>query len=185
MQAPRRALSFYTYGDVTMEKFYRAISYLIDEPHILVLSMPIIAPDTAVFLQQCFERGWVSNLVLSTSRDATKLIDIHLKDYQSHVLYTNAKDVSNLSSHIVLYNRNKALSITGPMLDIYYERSLTSYTMLLQESFSLNSQSLECGDPLFNILYPDIVRHRGAWIKLAKSGAERKISSALKSFLDL
>ena len=37
-EAPRRMLSFYTHGDVTAEKFYRAISYEMISRHVLVRS---------------------------------------------------------------------------------------------------------------------------------------------------
>lgn len=48
-QAPHRALSFYTHGDVTMEKFYRAASFLINDPHTLVVAMPIVFSETMSF----------------------------------------------------------------------------------------------------------------------------------------
>ena len=51
-QAPQRMLVFYTHGDVTMEKFYRAISFLVIDAHVMALSMPTANNDRFVFLQQ-------------------------------------------------------------------------------------------------------------------------------------
>ena len=46
MQAPHRALTFYTHGDVTMEKFYRAVSYMVIDAHVMVIAMPAVEPET-------------------------------------------------------------------------------------------------------------------------------------------
>lgn len=70
-QAPQRMLTFYTHGDVTMEKFYRAVSHLLVDAHVMVLSMPVVSFENFSFLQQCFERGWITHLILSTCRNVT------------------------------------------------------------------------------------------------------------------
>ena len=80
-EAPRRMLTFYTHGDVTMEKFFRAIAYLMDdapshkERHIVMgLCMPVRLYATAVFLQLWLERGCIHHLVLTTQRDMSNLL---------------------------------------------------------------------------------------------------------------
>ena len=176
MQAPRRALTFYTHGDVLMEKFYRAVSHLVVNPHVMVLTMPTIAPDTAVFLLQCFERGWVSDLVLSTCRDCVSLVDGYLRDYKHHVIYCQNKDVSHLSSHLVIYSSTQSITITGAMYDSCYEKQLSAYTMLFHANFDLATVE-DYGNPLLNILLPDILRQRQV-----KRNAERK-STRLQQFL--
>lgn len=180
MQAPRRALTFYTHGDVIMESFYRAISYMIVDPHVFVLSMPIVSPETAAFLMQCFERGWITELVLSTSRDATALLHRYLSDYQDRILYACSDDVSDLSSHMVLYNGKQSLSISGPMLGQPCDTRLVAYTMLFQPRHDADS-SADYGSPLLNILLPDILRHR----KAVKRNHIRVDSEPLTRFLTM
>ena len=103
-QAPYRQLTFYTHGDVTVEKFYKAVSYLMIGSHVMVLTMPSPKQETFVFLQQCFEREWITHLVLSTCRSCDTLIAKYLGDYADRIIYAQSDDVSDLSSHMVLYN---------------------------------------------------------------------------------
>lgn len=161
MQAPRRSLTFYTHGDVTMEKFYRAVAYLVQDPHVMVLTMPTITNSTVVFLLQCFERGWITDLVLSSSRDITNILKTYLGDYTSHIIYTFSKDVTDFSSHLVLYNDRQSLHISGPMLESCFDARLLSYHMLFQPRYDAITQA-DYGNPLTNILIPDILRHRQA-----------------------
>lgn len=179
MQAPHRALSFYTHGDVIMEKFYRAVSYLVDEKHVMVLAMPVLATDTAVFLSQCFERGWISDLVLSTSRDCITLVDKYLSDYRKHILYAVSSDVTDTSSHLVLYTPAKALSIAGPMYDRPYRAVTVAYTMLFHPRHDILSAQSDYGNPLLNILVPDVLRQRKAF----RRALARDISTRLEKFL--
>ena len=181
MQAPHRALSFFTHGDVTMEKFYRAVGYLVDDHHVMVLTMPVIAPDTAAFLLQCFDREWITDLVLSTSRDCTAIIDKYLSPHRQHILYAVATDVTDLSSHLVLYNPTKGLSISGPMYDRAYPSITVAYTMLFQPRHDILSFQSDYGSPLRNILIPDVLRHRKAY----RSSLARNISTRLDKFLSL
>ena len=116
-QAPQRMLVFYTHGDVTMEKFYRAISFLVIDAHVMALSMPNANSDSFVFLQQCFERRWITHLILTTGNDCSKMVAKYLSDYKDKVLYTQSKDVTDVSSHMVLYNYERAVVLTGLMTD--------------------------------------------------------------------
>jgi len=159
MQAPQRMLTFYTHGDVTMEKFYRAVSYLLVDPHVMVLAMPAVTPDTMSFLLQCFERKWITALVLSTARKNAEIVGKFLGDYQGRVLYTQSKDVTDTTSHMVLYNKERALTINGAMLDHAYS-SLESYSLMFYPSHCLSSNGCDWGNPIRNILLPDVLRHR-------------------------
>lgn len=159
-QAPQRMLVFYTHGDVTMEKFYRAISFLVIDAHVMALSMPNVNSDSFVFLQQCFERRWITHLILTTANDCSKMVDKYLSDYKEKVLYTQSKDVTDVASHMVLYNYERAVVLTGLMTDRPYTANLVSYTLTFYPNFSLFSTKSDWSHPIRNVLFPDILRHR-------------------------
>lgn len=159
-QAPQRMLVFYTHGDVTMEKFYRAISFLVIDAHVMALSMPTANSDSFVLLQQCFERRWITHLILTTANDCSKMVAKYLSDYKDKVLYTQSKDVTDVSSHMVLYNYERAVVLTGLMTDRPYTANLVSYTMTFYPNFSLFSTKSDWSHPIRNVLFPDILRHR-------------------------
>lgn len=179
MQAPQRMLTFYTHGDVTMEKFYRAVSYLLIDPHVMVLAMPTMNTDTCVFLQQCFERKWITTLVLSTARKCDDIIKKCLAEYSDRILYTRTKDVSDTTAHLVLYNKDRALTISGVMSDRPCP-ALERYVLMFYPNYRLASQTLDWGNPLRNILLPDVLRHRQQVNK-----DKRKVTNThLRLFLD-
>ena len=159
-QAPHRMLTFYTHGDITMEKFYRAVSYLLIDNHSMVLSMPVCSTDTFAFLAQCFEREWITSLVLSVRRDCTNMIDKYLAEYKSRVLYVCTKDVSEVASHMVLYNDDRALYISGPMYEQPHQNAMSAYNIMFIPNYVYFSNDLDFGNPLRNILFPDMLRHR-------------------------
>lgn len=159
-QAPRRQLTFYTHGDVTVEKFYKAVSHLVIDSHIMVLTMPSPKQETFMFLEQCFERGWITHLVLSTYRSCDSLIVKHLGDYADRIIFAQSDDVSDLSSHMVLYNKDRALTLSGPMFDRpQIDVRLAAYTIVFHPSHLLNSTA-DWGNSLRNILFPDVLRQR-------------------------
>ena len=159
-QAPHRQLTFYTHGDVTVEKFYKAVSYLVIDTHVLVLTMPSPKQETFALLQQCFERGWITHLVLSTYRSCDSLMAKYLGDYTDRIIYAQSDDVSDLSSHMVLYNNDSALTLSGPMYDRpQMEVRLAAYNLVLYPSHVL-STTVDWGNPICNILFPDVLRHR-------------------------
>lgn len=179
MQAPRNALSFYTHGDVIMESFYKSISHLVDSPHVMVLTMTIADSGVIAYILLCFERGWISNLILSTQRDCTPLLDKYLADYRNHILYACSTDVNDTSSHLVLYTDQKALSIAGPMHERPYQEPTVAYTMLFHPRMDIHSSTLAHGNPLLNILVPDVLRHRKAY----RAGLARELPNTLVRFL--
>jgi|UniRef100_UPI0040297B34 hypothetical protein len=164
LQAPSRVLNFYTHGDVTMEKFYRAVSFLVVDPHVMVLAMPNLKVGTMAFLCQCFERGWISHLVLSSCVDCGALLERYLPNYLNRVLFVQSEDVSDVNSHMVLYNDSKALMISGPMLDRPCGE-LTSYVMTFYPRYVSFTDENDWGHPLRNILFPDVLRHRQQALK--------------------
>ena len=159
-QAPQRMLVFYTHGDVTMERFYRAISFLVIDAHVMALSMPTANSDSFVFLQQCLERRWITHLILTTGNDCSKMVAKYLSDYKDKVLYTQSKDVTDVASHMVLYNYERAVVLTGLMTDRPYTANLVSYTLTFYPNFSLFSTKSDWSHPIRNALFPDILRHR-------------------------
>ena len=178
MLAPRRALTFFTNGDVTMEKFYRAISYLIADPHVMVLTMPNMTHETAAFLSQCFDRKWITDLVLSTNRNVQDLLDKYLPSHKQHILYTADKQVTDTSSHLVLYSDHQSLSITGPMFDTMLKPHQMFYTMLYQPRYDMHSDK-PCTSPLLNAILPDNMRHR----KVKGILTDQTLSARLANFL--
>lgn len=164
-QAPYRVLNFYTHGDVTMEKFYRAISYLVVDKPVMVLAMPTATMEVAAFLAQCFDRGWIASLVLCTSGRADCDVDRYLGPYRDRMLYVSQRDVTDLSSHMVLYSYRQALMLSGPMLSGMNGVKMMGYTAQYYSSYSLFSDSLEWGHPLRNILLPDVLRCRKQYMK--------------------
>lgn len=171
IQAPHCQLTFYTHGDVTAEKFYKALSYLMIDAHIMVLTMTSPKQETFMFLEQCFERGWITHLVLSTYRSCDTLIAKHLGEYADRIIYAQSDDVSDLSSHMVLYNKDRALTLSGPMYDRpQTDVRLAAYTLVFHPSHLLNS-SADWGNSLRNILFPDVLRQR----KMIFSGGIKRI----------
>ena len=179
-QAPHRQLTFYTHGDVTVEKFYKAVSYLVIDTHVLVLTMPSPKQETFALLQQCFERGWITHLVLSTYRSCDSLMAKYLGDYTDRIIYAQNDDVSNLSSHMVLYNNDSALTLSGPMYDRpQMEVRLAAYNLVLYPSHVL-STTVDWGNPICNILFPDVLRHRK---KMFANGVKRIKDKEIDRFI--
>ncbi len=181
-QAPHRQLTFYTHGDVTAEKFYKAVSHLVIDSHVMVLTMPSPNQETFIFLEQCFERGWITHLVLSTYRLCDSLIAKHLDDYADRIIYAQSDDVSDLSSHMVLYNKDRALTLSGPMFDrSQMDVRLAAYTIVFYPSHLLNSTA-DWGNSLRNILFPDVLRQRK---KIFAGGIKRIKDRELDRFIHL
>lgn len=182
IQAPHSQLTFYTHGDVTAEKFYKAVSHLVIGSHIMVLTMPSPKQETFMFLEQCFERGWITHLVLSTYRSCDSLIAKHLGDYADRIIYAQSDDVSDLSSHMVLYNKDRALTLSGPMYDRpQTDVRLAAYTFVFHPSHLLNS-SADWGNSLRNILFPDVLRQRK---KIFSGGIKRIKDREIDRFIHL
>lgn len=181
-QAPHRQLTFYTHGDVTVGKFYKAVSYLMIGSHVMVLTMPSPKQEIFVFLQQCFEREWITHLVLSTCRPCDTLMAKYLSDYADRIIYAQSDDVSNLSSHMVLYNKDRALTLSGPMFDRpQMDVLLAAYTIVFYPSHLLNSTA-DWGNSLRNILFPDVLRQRK---KMFANGVKRIKDKEIDRFLHL
>lgn len=179
-QAPHRQLTFYTHGDVTVEKFYKAVSYLVIDNHVLVLTMPSPKQETFALLQQCFERGWITHLVLSTYRSCDALMAKYLGDYTDRIIYAQSDDVSDLSSHMVLYNNDSALTLSGPMYDRpQMDVRLAAYNLVLYPSHVL-STTADWGNPICNILFPDVLRHRK---KIFANGVKRIKDKEIDRFI--
>lgn len=182
MQAPQRMLTFYTHGDVTMEKFYRAVSPLLVDAHVMVLTMPSPKQETFLFLAQCFERGWITRLVLSTYRSCDSLIAKHLDAYADRIICAQSDDVSELSSHMVLYNKDRALTLSGPMFARpQTDVRLAAYTLVFYHSHLLNSTT-DWGNSLRNILFPDVLRQRK---KMFAGGIKKIADKEIDRFIHL
>lgn len=181
-QAPHRQLTFYTHGDVTAEKFYKAVSHLVIDSHVMVLTMPSPNQETFIFLEQCFEREWITHLVLSTCRPCDTLIAKYLSEYADRIIYAQSDDVSNLSSHMVLYNKNRALTLSGPLFNRpQMDVRLAAYTIVFYPSHLLNSTA-DWGNPIRNILFPDVLRHRK---KMFANGVKRIKDKEIDRFIHL
>lgn len=172
MQTPRRALSFYTHGDVLVDKFFHAVGCMADttpsrgtKNHFCVMVLAMTVSRTSAtgyiinYLQTCFEREWITHLVLSTDKSVEDWLDTHLQEYKDRILYTSHKDVSTQTSHMILYNEEKAFTLAGPMLDTPTGK-LSHYAMVLYPDYSTCNDAADWSNPLKNILLPDILRHR-------------------------
>ena len=186
MQAPRRALSFYTHGDVLVDKFFHAVGCMADtnpvrgtKNHFCVMVLAMTVSRTSStgyiinYLKTCFEREWITHLVLSTDKSVEDWIDIHMQEYKDRILYVNHKDVTAQNSHMVLYNEEKAFTVAGPMLDTPTGK-LSYYSMVLYPNYSTCNDASDWSNPLKNILFPDILRHRQ---RVAKE--KRKVDSII------
>ena len=181
-QAPHRQLTFYTHGDVTAEKFYKAVSHLVIDSHVMVLTMPSPNQETFLFLEQCFEREWITHLVLSTCRPCDTLMAKYLSDYADRIIYAQSDDVSNLSSHMVLYNKDRALTLSGPLFNRpQMDVRLAAYTIVFYPSHLLNSTA-DWGNPIRNILFPDVLRQRK---KVFANGVKRIKDKEIDRFIHL
>lgn len=181
-QAPYRQLTFYTHGDVTVEKFYKAVSHLVLDAHVMVLTMPSPQQETFALLRQCFERVWITRLVLSTYRSCDSLVAKYLGDYIDRVIYAQSDDVSELSSHMVLYNKDRALTLSGPMYDRpQTDVRLAAYSLVFYPSLLLNTTA-DWGNALRNILFPDVLRHRK---KMFAGGVKRITDKEIDRFIHL
>ena len=181
-QAPHRQLTFYTHGDVTVEKFYKAVSHLLMDAHVMVLTMPSPREESFALLRQCFERGWITRLVLSTYRSCDSLLAKYLSDYIDRIIYTQSDDVSELSSHMVLYNKDRALTLIGPMCDRpQTDVRLAAYSLVFYPSLLLNTTA-DWGNALRNILFPDVLRHRK---KMFAGGIKRITDKEIDRFIHL
>lgn len=181
-QAPHRQLTFYTHGDVTAEKFYKAVSHLVIDSHVMVLTMPSPNQETFLFLEQCFEREWITHLVLSTCRPCDTLMAKYLSDYADRIIYAQSDDVSNLSSHMVLYNKDRALTLSGPLFNRpQMDVRLAAYNLVFYPSHLLNSTA-DWGNPIRNILFPDVLRHRK---KMFANGVKRIKDKEIDRFIHL
>ena len=181
MQAPYRSLTFYTHSDVTLEKLYRAVGYMLEQSHTMVVSMTFIEVETMAFFLQCFERGWINALVLSTSQDCSAMVDKYLSDYKNKVLYVQHRDATDGASHLVLYSADKALVVEGPMYSRTMSARLTNYHATFYPILSTYSNSQDFGNPLRNALFPDVLRHRQG----AKQSKRTNLCSELTHFLNV
>ncbi len=185
MQAPYRSLTFYTHGDVTMEKMYRAVSHLVVDRHVMVLAMPTVSNETAAFLQQCFERKWITDLVISSATIRMDLvIERYLSEYQQHILFVTDKKVTVQASHMTLYSDRQALMITGPMLACASNTTrLMAYHAQFSSSFALYSDNNDWGNPIRNTVLPDVLRMRSVYFKsINKIPSERLRNFLLMNF---
>ncbi len=97
-------------------------------------------------------------------------------------LEPQSDDVSNLSSHMVLYNKDRALTLSGPMFDRpQMDVRLAAYTFVFYPSHLLNSTA-DWGNSLRNILFPDVLRQRK---KIFAGGIKRIKDRELDRFIHL
>ncbi len=160
IEAPHRVLMFHTNGDVSLEKFYRAIASAIADPAVMVLTLPTVDIHTMRLLVQCFDRDWITDLVLTTSADITKFVESELRDYLPHVSYCHTVAVSFDTSMLSLFSQRQALFLHGSLpLAPSKKAGLSTYTLIFQPSIPLRYTG-ENGDHLHNALEPIITLHR-------------------------
>ena len=165
LQAPRYNLVFYTHGDVTWMDMYKAVAHLVGDGATMVLTARWLSSTSIDYLCMCFERGWINNLVLTLGcviHYPTSL----LKDwYAPKVLLTASDNVGTCFSHMVLYTKDRALVINGPMFDDSVNRfNMVSYSATFYTNRDVFTKA-DWGNPLRNILLPVTLIHRKAHTK--------------------
>ena len=155
-QSPKDYLVFHTHCDVTVDKFYESAAYRVPGPAVFALNMASPSVTVLRTLAMYFDKGWVSDLVLTTYDDVTDSVNHELKDYLNHVLYAHSGNVSDLTGHMVLYNDKQSLSICGPMISNPM-RSLHLATYILTYQMNISSQKRDgiWGFHLRNVLFTD------------------------------
>ena len=90
--------------------------------------------------------------------------------------------MSDLSSHLVLYNNDSALTLSGPMYEHkQMDVRLAAYNLVLYPSHVLSTSS-DWGNPIQNILFPDVLRHRK---KIFAGGLKRIKDKEFDRFIHL
>ena len=118
--------------------------------------------------------------MLSTNRSCATLLAKCLGDYTDRIIYAQSDDVSDLSSHMVLYNNDSALTLSGPMYDRpQMDVRLAAYSLVLYPSHVL-STTADWGNPICNILFPDVLRHRK---KMFANGVKRIKDKEIDRFI--
>lgn len=168
MEAPNRVLTFHTRGDVDFEKLYRSIAQFVTDSAVMQLAIPYLNITTANLLLQCFERGWITDLILTTRRNERNLVESTLKPHLAHVSYA-MDSLDYYSSQMVLStspavedtDRRQALILTGPLFAVIKDEkgSLCSYTATYVPKLP-EHYTAENGDHLANATLPFAMIHR-------------------------
>ena len=108
------------------------------------------------------------------------MMDKYLKDYKDKILYTSNGDVSSVSAHMVLYNNARALILQGNMTERPSGR-LSGYTLMFYPDYSLSINDLDWGNPIRNILFPDVLRHRQRVQKDKREVNEAELAAFLRA----
>lgn len=132
----------------------------------MFLSIPSLSPSVANLLLQCFEREWITDLILSTYRNDTEMVKCTLKNHLDHVSYAH-DNVDYYSSQMVLYTspaldieRRQMLCLTGPLFAKIKEKgALCAYTLTFHVQMPVNTPA-ENSDPLSNAVLPFAMVHR-------------------------
>ena len=83
---------------------------------------------------------------------------------------------------MVLYNKDRALTLSGPMYDRrQMDVRLAAYNLMLHVSHVL-STTADWGNPIRNILFPDVLRHRK---KMFANGLKRIKDKEIDRFIHL
>lgn len=146
--SPANTLYYYTNGDVTFEKTYKAVAHLLDSPAVMVLTRPDLDVATLRYLDLCFSRGWVTDLILTTRHPSSDLVRIHLAEHLSHISCVEYNMITTSSSVFALIGEQKSLIINGeiPLIPVPTQ---TVNSLMLRPSKAFNIT--EFLSPIFSL----------------------------------
>ena len=109
--------TFLTMGDVTVEHLFRAVSYMAGASHRMTLVLGK-QPDVKLmrWLHQWMQRGWTTELHLTTTTDAADIVASELKDFQERI--TLAVDDSVPTEVMAMEGDEGVVVICGRLLTV-------------------------------------------------------------------
>lgn len=171
--SPTGAVVYHTNGDVTFEKLYHSIAYLIESPAVMVLTLPFIDVPTLRYLDHCFNRGWITDLILTTQQPSLDLVRKVLSEHQSHVSYISYERISPASSSLTLFSDTQSLIVNGE-IPLTSQNTLIPNILIYYASSSL--------DMIRGIIAPVLSLHR---ISIKRDKSPRSLSPRLQEVLSL
>lgn len=157
-----RPAFFATYGDVTFRKFYNSLAQFVPSPCVMFLT--IHEPDINIYrlLHQCFERKWITHLILTTNKDCTEALRRELAPYTNNISHTASPLISYHSESMLLASvlcdssqgKSASLYLQGPMF-LAPREQYTTYTLWLTAPVTDASAS-----GIKELISPILSRHR-------------------------
>lgn len=122
------SVTFQTHGDVLFERLYKAIACFVTDPCVMVLTINDCDTMTYRLLRQCFDREWISHLIIATHTDNSIAIRRELAPYLDRISHTASTLIGYHSEQMLLYGKSQQLLLQGPLL-LVQRPQLTQYSL--------------------------------------------------------